>query len=161
MHLFAKQINRRTTLTNISHCAASVNKPIPEEKAEKVCLYLLPLPALSIPLKHAIPKRKYNLVQAAPSPVSHPSLPHTDSRQHRGSHPWLTWATPWSDGSNTSSVYTLDSGTASLRDSFLHPAPNQFNSMCIFKLTNLTTLWQHRGKAIFFYRWRCEFWLKF
>lgn len=33
---------------------------------EKVCLFLLPLPAISILLKHTIPQRKYSLVQAHP-----------------------------------------------------------------------------------------------
>ena len=32
MHLFAKQINRRITQTNISHRTASVSRPTPEEK---------------------------------------------------------------------------------------------------------------------------------
>lgn len=83
MHLFAKQINRRITQTNISHRTASVNRPFPEEKGgkrrktEKVCLLLLPQPAISILLKHAIPQRKYNLFQAhtQPPPPRHPPPP--------------------------------------------------------------------------------------
>lgn len=99
MHLFAKQINRPVTQTNISHGSGCVRRRVPEEKGGvgrrrkdggKSVYSSLPQPAISILLKHAIPRRKCSLVQA------HPSAPQQANAEpgNRGSYE----QGPWCDG---------------------------------------------------------------
>lgn len=113
MHLFAKQINRRITQTNISHRTASVNRPIPEEKKKRggggESLFILTATACTIHTAETHNSPMKMLTSAPPPPLPPP----TDTVQgSRGSYEQLLDVM----------VPTVDSCTASLRESALEPA---------------------------------------
>lgn len=131
MHLFAKQINRGITQTNISHRTASVKRPIPEEKA-CVCLWwwvvvgggrqgksVYSFCNIHTAETHNSPKN----IQPRPNPPLSttvgdvaPGIP--------GSYEQLLDVMV----SSTSPVHTLDSGAASQREKACRtPEPHQFN----------------------------------
>lgn len=109
MHLFAKQINRRITQTNISHRTVSVKRPIPEE------MFIPSATACNI--HTAETRNSPKKIQPRPSPPLSTTVGNVEPG-NPGSYEQLLDVM----ASNTSSVYTLDSGTASLRESILDPS---------------------------------------
>lgn len=139
MHLFAKQINRPVTQTNISHRSACVRRRIPEEKGRvgrrrkdggKSVYSFLPQPTISILLKHAIPRRKCSLVQA------HPSAPQQANAEpgNRGSYE----QGPWCDGFQYIICLHIRFGRG--KPERKHPGSR--------RLTSLTTFIRMGGKTV-------------
>lgn len=112
-----------------------MNSPIPEERAverQRKSVYSF-CHSLQYPYCWNTQFPKENTTSSPPL--------YTDSKQ-LGAR--LIWTTPWCDGSNTSSVHTLDSGTAGLRESIPDPA----------SITTLTTFIR-KGKTVpqHYYSW--------
>lgn len=135
MHLFAKQINRHVTQANISHRAACVNRPVPEGKGkgEKDRGSLFTPSATTSNNHTAETCNSQQKIKHRPSPpLSHPPPPNPHHPQHHH-HTHKQWQhKPGSLASyehlldamvpSISSVYILDSGAVSPRETILAPS---------------------------------------